>query len=369
MFQCSICYTLWLYGSELLTIPRRRPNKNTMILMKFIKTLDDGTIYLTAPVLIPHARDCDFENGETPLTEEQVKAFKESYDKYGFVDHEHGLTKDGRKIGEPSKSIILDHDTTFTTFDGTTKTYPEGTWLLQTHITDDEAISEANKGYYTGYSPSILPRASADKYLEALKADRECACKNQLKSMGNSLIKDVPDPVVLSVSLTKQPCLHESKFCELSDNMEEELSLKSKILNAMGMSEEAEVIALKSQVSELEAKIEEMKTEFAESLKSMQEEFKQTLTEALTPVEEVEVVAEKAEEAEPTEEEEEVEVEEEVAEKSEQEEIVEDVVEEEVAEKGESKAEPVHDNIEAQKAKPINIYTALGRNPDGTRKL
>ena len=343
--------------------------------MKFIKHNSDGTILLTAPVLIPYAKDCDYENGETPLNPTQILAFKNSYDKYGFVDHEHGLTRDGRKIGTPHKSIILDHDTTFTTFDGTTKTYPSGTWLLTTHITDDEAISEAMKGYYTGYSPSILPRASADKYLEALKSGKgdECACKNQISSMGNSLIKDVPDPVVLSVSLTKQPCLHESKFCELSDNMEEELSLKSKILNAMGMSEEAEVIALKSQVSDLEAKIEEMKTEFAESLKSMQEEFKQTLTEALTPVEEtVEVVAEKAEEAEPTEEEvAEEEVEEEVAEKAEEtveEEVVEEE-EEEVAEKGESKAEPVHDNIEAQKAKPINIYKALGRNPDGTRKL
>ena len=342
------------------------------MLMKFIKTLDDGSILLTAPVLIPYAKDCDYENGETPLNESQVKAFKESYDKYGFVDHEHGLTKDGRKIGEPSQSIILDHDTTFTTLDGTTTSYPSGTWLLQTHITDDEAISEANKGYYTGYSPSILPRESADKYLAALKAGKEdeCACKNQISSMGNSLIKDVPDPVVLSVSLTKQPCLHESKFCELSDNMEEELSLKSKILNAMGMSEEAEVVALKSEVSELKSEIEGMKTTFEEALKSMQEEFKQTLTEALTPVEEtVEVVAEKAEEAEPTEEEEEVEVEEEVAEKSEEEPVEEEEVVEEIAEKGESKAEPVHDNIEAQKAKPINIYTALGRNPDGTRKL
>lgn len=343
-----------------------------MMLMKFIKQNDDGTILLTAPVLIPYAKDCDYENGETPLNPQQIQAFKESYDKYGFVDHEHGLTKDGRKIGTPHNSILLDHDTTFTTIDGTSTSYPSGTWLLTTHITDDEAISEAMKGYYTGYSPSILPRKSADKYLEALKADKDCACKNQLKSMGNSLIKDVPDPVVLSVSLTRQPCLHESKFCELSDNMEEELSLKSKILNAMGMSEEAEVVALKSEVSSLKEEIETMRTAFEESLKSMQDEFKQTLTEALTPVDDETVeVAEKAEEAEATEEvAEEEEVEEEpAAEKAEETEEVVEEEEPEIAEKGESKAEPVHDNIEAQKAKPINIYTALGRNPDGTRKL
>ena len=328
----------------------------------YINKLPDGTINLTAPVLIPYARDCDYENGEEPLTTSQVRAFKESYDKYGFVDHEHGLTRDGRKIGEPSTSIILDQDTTFTLYDGTSKTYPTGTWLLTTHITDEEAISEAMKGYYTGYSPSILSRQSADKYLAALKANKECSCKN-VSSMGNSLIRDVPDPVVLSVSLTRQPCLHESKFCQLDGEiMEEEVSLKSKILTAMGMSEEAEVIALKSQVSDLEAKIDTMQKDFAEALKSMQEEFTQTLTEALKPVDEV--VAEKSEEAEPETTEEEVEVEEE--------EVVEEEPEEEaepVAEKGESKAEPVHDNIEASKSKPTNIYDALGRNPDGTRKL
>ncbi len=335
----------------------------------YIKQLTDGTLNLTAPVLIPYAKDCDYHNGETPLNPEQITAFKESYDKYGFVDHEHGLTRNGRRIGEPSNSIILDHDTTFTLYDGTQQTYPMGTWLLTTHITDDEAISEAMKGYYTGYSPSILSRSSADKYLAALKANRECACKNQVSSMGNSLIKDIVDPVVLSVSLTRQPCLHESKFCELNGEiMEEEVSLKSKILTAMGMTEEAEVIALKAEVADLEAKLDAMQAHFDETIKAMQEDFKQTLTEALKPVEEPaeeepEEVAEKAE-AEPTEEEAEVEVEEEVEEPAEEEEA-----EEVVAEKGESKAEPVHDNIEANKAKPINIYEALNRNPDGTRKL
>ena len=343
----------------------------------YINKLQDGTINLTAPVMIPGAKDCDYENGEPPLTASQIQAFKESYDTYAFVDHEHKLTRkpnglsyidanfNGRKIGEPSTSIILDQDTTFTLYDGTQKTYPNGTWMLTTHITDEAAIAEAMKGYYTGYSPSILSRSSADKYLQALKANKECACKNQVSSMGNSLIKDITDPVVLSVSLTKQPCLHESKFCELNGEiMEEEVSLKSKILTAMGMTEEAEVIALKSEVTELKGEIEAMKTDFAEALKSMQEEFTQTLTEALKPVEVAEKSEEEAEEeaTEPTEETEveEVEVEEETEE-------TEEIVEEEVAEKGESKAEPIHDNI-AEKSKPFDFYAYLGRTPRGTRK-
>lgn len=335
----------------------------------YINQLKDGTIELTAPVMIPNAKDCDYHNGEIPFNTTQIQAFKESYDKYGFVDHEHGLTKNGRKIGEPSQSKILDQDTTFTLYDGTSKTYPSGTWLLTTHITDETAINEAMKGYYTGYSPSVLPRASADKYLAALKAGTECACKNNVSSMGNSLIKDVPDPVVLSVSLTKQPCLHESKFCEV-DNMEnEEMSLKSKILTAMGMSEEAEVIALKGEVQSLKDEIEAMKSEFKDTLTTMQDEFKQTLTEALKTVDEV---AEEAE-TEPTEDEVDVEVEEEIeADKSQEEsettEETEPVEEDVVAEKGESKAEPVHDNIAEKTTKPTNIYAIMGRNPDGTRK-
>ena len=340
----------------------------------YINKLTDGTINLTAPVLIPNAKDCDYHNGETPLTAPQIQAFKESYDKYGFVDHEHGLTRDGRKIGEPSNSIILDQDTTFTLYDGTTRSYPVGTWMLTTHITDEEAISEAMKGYYTGYSPSILPKASADKYLEALKANGSCSCKN-ISSMGNSLIKDVPDPVVLSVSLTKQPCLHESKFCELNGEiMEDEVSLKSKILTAIGMTEEAEVLALKAEIKDLDAKIEAMQNEFNKSLQALQEDFKQILTDALKPVEEEpaeeeaepekEEVAEKAE-TESTEEAE-VEVEEEVeeVEADKAEEIVE---EEPVAEKGESKQEPVHDNLEAQKSKPKSVYELMGRYPNGVK--
>ena len=329
----------------------------------YIKQLDDGTIELTAPVMIPGAQDCDYSNGEPPLTREQISQFAKSYEQYQFIDHEHGLTRNGQKIGVPVNSFLLTNDTTVQTIDGS-KTYPSGTWMMTSQLTDEVAIKHAMDGGYTGYSVSVFNRARADKYLEALKHDvntpMPVACKT-INSGGTALIKDIEDPVVLSVSLVRSPCLHDSKFCELDgDIMTDEVkSMKSKILDAMGMSEQAEVEALKSEVVSLESKIDEMQKDFAEALKSMQEEFTKTLTEALTPV------AEKSEEPEEVEEE----VEEEPVEEATEEEVEEEAPEEEpVAEKGESKAEPVHDNIVAEKHTQ-NIYEALGRNPDGTRKL
>lgn len=340
----------------------------------------DGTITLTAPVMIPGAKDCDYRNGEPPLTSEQIQQFAESYNKYKFIDHEHGLTRDGNKIGQPVKSFLLTNETNFTLLDGSLKSYPKGTWMVTTKLTDNDAIQTALNGGYTGYSASIFTQSRADEYLESLKSDNSTplpvACKT-VSSTGNSLIKDVPNPVVLSISLTKAPCLHESKFCNINiedDLMTEEVkSMKSKILDAMGMSEAAEVEALKSEVVDLKTTIEDMKTEFAESLKSMQESFEKTLTDALTPVaeksedetEDIEVEIEDQEDAtedEPVEEEND-EVEEET------EEATDDEPEEEpVAEKGHSKAEPVHDNLQAEKTKRVNIYEFMGRNVDGTRK-
>ena len=338
--------------------------------MKSITQNSDGTINLTAPVMIPGAHDCDYENGEPPLTEQQIREFAKSYERYQFIDHEHGLTKSGVKIGTPIDSFLLTEDTTMTTLHGD-KTYPKGSWFVTSQITDPNAVETALNGGYTGYSASVFTQSRADQYLNALKSNQDeplpCSCKD-VSSSGNSLIKDVPDPVVLSVSLVKSPCLHDSEFCEVNgdimENQEDVKSLKSKVLSAMGMTEEAEVVALKSEVTELKGEIASMKSDFAEALKSMQEEFTKTLTEALTPVTE-EPVAEKAEE--PVEEEP-------VEESTEVEETTEEEVEEEpeetepVAEKGHSKAEPVHDNVQAEKSEPFNVYTAMGRNLDGTAK-
>ena len=147
--------------------------------------------------------------------------------------------------------------------------------------------------------------------------------------------------------------------------MEEDVkSLKSKVLSAMGMTEEAEVLALKSEVADMQATLEQLKKDFNDALKTLQEEFTKTLTEALTPVEEEEPAEDEAKtEAEASAEKS---LEEPVKEEEEEDEEVE--TEEPVSEKGESKAEPVHDNLAAEKSKPVNIYEIMGKNPDGTRK-
>jgi len=319
--------------------------------------------------MIPGAHDCDYKNGEPPLTTEQIRRFAKTYEKYQFIDHEHGLTRNGERIGEPVDSFLLTEDTTMTTIDGSLKSYPRGSWFVTSHITNPEAVQLALGGGYTGYSASVFTRSRADEYLTALKSKPDtplpCSCKD-VSSSGNSLIKDVPDPVVLSVSLVKSPCLHDSLFCEVNgdimENQEDVKSLKSKVLSAMGMTEEAEVLALKSEVADMQATLEQLKKDFNDALKTLQEEFTKTLTEALTPVEEdepaeadaeteAEASAEKSLE-EPVKEEEDEEVE----------------TEEPVSEKGESKAEPVHDNLSAEKSKPVNIYEIMGKNPDGTRK-
>ena len=187
------------------------------LFLLYIQKLEDGSVLLTAPVMIPNTPDCDYPRGEPPLTNKQIQQFKESYNKYQFVDDEHMLTRGGRRIGNPEDSFILKSDKSYELFDGTSETYPSGTWMLTSHLTEQAAIEKALNDGYSGYSPTVRSRDAADKFLE----EYQTALKSQdntdiaLKSFSRSgLIRDIPDPVVLSVSLTKKPCQTHSKFCK-----------------------------------------------------------------------------------------------------------------------------------------------------------
>ena len=350
-----------------------------------IQELPDGSILLTAPVMVPGAKDCDYDRGEPPLNTKEILDFKESYEKYSFVDSEHEITRTGRVRGEKYESYILPKDTELELYDGSKKVYPKGTWMMTSHVTDPEAITTAKKGGYTGYSVAVRNRKTADKFLSLINAQKyndAMALKSQSQA---GLIRDIVDPVVLSVTLTKKPCLHASKYCNLNVNEGEknmsDNEIKSRVLKALGMSEEAEVEALKSEVGDMKSAIETMKTENAEALKSMKEELTTAFSDALK--EAFETFADKSEKKKNTEEEEEEEEgdskgsnEEEgegTSENNTSNEEGENEEEEEeppkTKKKGKSKAKPNHNNNDgSDKSEIIDTYAFLGRNPDGTRK-
>lgn len=335
----------------------------------YIENLEDGSILLTAPAMVPYEKDCDYNRGEPPLTPSQVKHFKESYEDYRFVDHEHEITKTGKTRGTRYESYLLDKPTKLELFDGTIREYPTGTWMMTSHITDPESIKKARNGEYDGYSVAVRSKETADRFKELIN-NHDYSDAEALKSQSQGgLIKDIPNPVVLSVTLTKKPCLHASKYCKIrdGDNMSEENKVKTKVLEALGMSKEADVEALKSQVDDIDAKIEQIKLDNAEALKSMEERITSAFTDALK-----QAFADKSEEEEPEEPEEEPEEnndrkpEEQEGEESESEEGSDKsrVVETH----GKSKQKPNHNANSGADKSQQDTYEYLGRNPDGTRK-
>ena len=329
-----------------------------------IQKLEDGSILLTAPVMIPGVPDCDYPRGEPPLTKDEVKYFAKSYEDYQLVDSEHEITKTGRSRGHKRESSILESDKRVELYDGSTEVYPTGTWMMTSHVTDPEAIRNAEDGLYTGYSPAVRSRATADKYLAALKEGRYDEAE-ALKSFSNAgLIKDIPDPVVFSVSLVRKPCQTGSKICKIKENgekMSDDSKILDKIRKILGDADTEEVEALKSQVDSLEKQMEEMKQGNDEALKSMKDEiigsFKDSLKEFADKSEEDDDEDEPEDEDKGSK-----------PEKGEDEKPDPDDEEEPEDEDKGSKQGKNHNNKADKSQEDLDTYEFLGRHPDGTRK-
>ncbi len=153
-------------------------------------------VMFTGTVLIPGEPDCDFENGEEPLTEEQVaKMAHEFITNYRIVDKNHDYFQTGKEVGQPVESWLLEEPQVLKNIKGEEREYPKGTWIVKSKITDPETMKLAEKGQ-VAYSVTALSKNIAE----------------QLKAAGKSrtLIKDLEDPVGYTVSLVKNPCVDNS---------------------------------------------------------------------------------------------------------------------------------------------------------------
>ena len=317
---------------------------------------ENGDFLFTAPVMITDTPDCDYHRGEKPFTAEEIKFFQKSFEDYQLIDKEHQIFKDlgaAKTIGLPVDSFTLNEDTDYKLVDGTVVTYPAGTWMLTSNVTDPVTQKEILTGELTGYSLSVH-REDVGQLIKQYMAT---------KASAGQLIHDIPNPNAITVSIVKKPCQSGSRQCKLngSDVMSDEKKILDKIRELLtGNPEE---YATKSDFDALAEKIKEdndaaMKS-FGESMASV---FAETLKEALSEVGAIKSEGEGEIDPQNNEEGEEGEI---------------DPQNNEGEIEGEkppvndgSKQGQVHDGG-AQKSdydEELDTYAFLGRNPDGTVK-
>lgn len=187
-------------------------------------TIHNHTPYriVTAPVLLPDVPDCDYNNGETPLTVDQIQHLQTSYKNYQIIDYDHQFCLNGdwymKKIGTPLESWISSKNTTYTDITGTIRDIPAGSWWLKSKITDPTAIRMIDDGKLTAYSLTTANQIYADKIIDLLNNGHSQSNKsqdaelNELAVKSRTLIKDIDNPVGFTVSLTAFPCVSNAVF-------------------------------------------------------------------------------------------------------------------------------------------------------------
>ncbi|WP_407420682.1 XkdF-like putative serine protease domain-containing protein [Methanobrevibacter sp.] len=232
-------------------------------MIKDMAVKSDDQFLFTAPVMIPDKPDCDYERGEEPFTAEEIRFFKESFQDYQIIDKNHQVFKDlgsAKSVGDPVDSFLLNEETTYRLVTGGTETYPAGTWMLTSNVTDPTTQQEIDDGILTGYSLSVH-REDVGRLIKKYMAT---------KSSGGQLIHDIPNPNAITVSIVGKPCQSGSKQCKLngSDVMSDDKKTLDKIRDILGGDKPE--YATKS---DLDALAEQIKEEHEGAMKSLSEEM------------------------------------------------------------------------------------------------
>lgn len=219
-------------------------------------------LFFTAPVMIPGEADCDFSRGEKPFTPEEIREIAVAYKDYQIVDREHEYFQTGEKIGVPVRSWITDEPLKIRYFDGEETTVPAGTWMATTKITDPATIRQALNGDFTGYSPTVLKRKSADKI----------SMKRSQGDIIHSFIDE--DPVGFTISLVNKPCLRKAKFCKCDKvkNMDDK-TFKDQLRSFIGLennaTEDGEVAEKSEDVYVTKEEFDEFREDFLAAMKAV----------------------------------------------------------------------------------------------------
>ena len=171
-------------------------------------------IIVAIPVLVPNLPDCEYSHGEKPLTTEQIRKFATEFLEWRLIDLEHEFLYSGKVIGTLMESHITKEPTVVRFIDGTPREYPAGTWFVLIKITDRDVIQGIHNNEYTGGSATTIEREDAEKLRKLLDMKVPASTKSSIKRI---LISDIKDPVVVTISIVKSPCVPLAKFCSLKN--------------------------------------------------------------------------------------------------------------------------------------------------------
>ena len=198
-----------------------------------VNTNKQDSITVTGPVFLPYTPDCDYKKGEELLTPEKIKYLASSFKNYGIIDYEHQFTLKNKPyylktVGEPVKLWISNKTHTYTDVTGTVQKIPRGSLWLTCKITEPFAMKAIQEKKLTAYSATTANKEYANKLINILKSSNSFKFDissdvhkyAEQISIKRTLIKDIIDPVLFTVTLTSFPCVAGAKFCEscLSNN-------------------------------------------------------------------------------------------------------------------------------------------------------
>lgn len=175
---------------------------------------DDAKRLVTGPVELPGCPDCDYAAGEKIRSTEEVEGFCHSFNDFRISDEMHLFGATGNKIGYAVENWTLKEEITTKNIKGEDVTLPIGTWMATVKVEDDDTWNKIQNGTYQGFSATYLSATDAQKLKDTLSANKSADIGAAILTSAKSrtLIKDLVDPIPVTVSIVTTPCVPNAIF-------------------------------------------------------------------------------------------------------------------------------------------------------------
>lgn len=185
------------------------------------------TTRVTGPILLPNTPDCDYANGEQPLSPEKIDELLQSFTSYKYIDYNHDFTDEDstyylETVAELVRVFKTDKPVTFTDLSDTEITVPSGTAWATVDITNKNVEEEVDNKTIVAYSVSVAEQEDAQTIQKEYKQHKQNITHkdNTLRDIHERVskkrtnISDLAEPHLFSISLVKFPCVYKAMFCK-----------------------------------------------------------------------------------------------------------------------------------------------------------